>query len=179
MKARGVAGRIRAALDRSPVVIVEGARAVGKSTACAAIAQERGFGSVVDLADAATRAAARRDPSGFLNQLTTPAMIDEVQRVPELTVAIKGAVERPGSDGQFLLTGSARLARDGLGGSDPLAGRAITVPVYPFSLSERWQAAPALQRLFEGRLPEPCNWRPGMSELQRTVPLRVCVPYVR
>lgn len=109
-----------------PVAILEGLRAVGKTTLTHQLAdaglaiEER-----ADLADRRTRERAEQDPAGFVRALRTPAVIDEAQLVPDLLVAIKGVIdERPGPR-QLLLTGSARLSRSGLGGSDPLAGRTL------------------------------------------------------
>jgi uncharacterized protein len=63
---------------------------------------------------------AKRDPKGFVTHLGPRAVIDEIQRVPELTVAVKYAVDN--QDARFLMTGSSTL---GLldSAADTLAGR--------------------------------------------------------
>jgi hypothetical protein len=56
--------------------------------------------------------------------------------MPELTVAVKRRVDRERRPGMFLLTGSSRLGRAALGGSDPLAGRSVRVRLWPMTQSE-------------------------------------------
>lgn len=80
-------------------------------------------------------AAARRDPKGFLADLGSPAALDEVQRVPELLLAIKEVVDRNRTPGRFLLTGSANvLLLPQL--SESLAGRMEILTLWPFSQGE-------------------------------------------
>jgi predicted AAA+ superfamily ATPase len=79
--------------------------------------------------------AARGDAAGFLAGFAQPLVLDEVQRAPELLLAIKAAVDRRRTPGRFLLTGSAnvllvpRVA-------ESLAGRMEIVPLWPFSQGE-------------------------------------------
>lgn len=113
------------ALTSAPVVVLEGGRATGKSTICDALIAERGWAPRLDLSDRPTLEVLRLDPDRFLLAQPTPCVIDEAQLEPELTVWVKRVVDRRRQPGQFLLTGSARLGRHALGGSDPLAGRAI------------------------------------------------------
>lgn len=75
------------------------------------------------MADPTVLAAAAASPSGLIEQVTTPALIDEAQLVPELLLPIKRRVDLDTRPGSFLPTGSSRLGRAQLGGSDPLAGR--------------------------------------------------------
>jgi uncharacterized protein len=63
----------------------------------------------LNLDDAALQTAARQDPQGFLKGLAGRIIIDEVQRAPELFLAIKAEVDRDRSPGRFLLTGSANV----------------------------------------------------------------------
>jgi AAA domain len=78
---------------------------------------------------ATTREAARYDPTGFVSA-DGPMVIDEVQRVPELLLAIKEVVDTDPRPGRFLLTGSARLlALRGL--PDALPGRMETIELWP------------------------------------------------
>lgn len=166
MHARGIATQLGALLDHYPVVIVEGARGVGKSTLCTQVATGRGFSNVVDLTDEATRTAVERDPRSFVERLNGSTVIDEAQLVPELMLAIKRAIDRPGSVDQFLLTGSTRIARTGLGGSDPLAGRAATLSVRPFTLSERFgRPSGGVSAMLRGEPPAIGTWRPSANAL--------------
>ena len=83
----------------------------------------------------ATREAALADPEGFIAGLQGTAFIDEVQRAPDLLLAIKRAVDRDPTPGRFLLTGSANLltARKV---KDALTGRMETIPLWPLAQSE-------------------------------------------
>lgn len=92
---------------------------------------------------------------GFVRGLER-ATIDEVQRVPELLVAIKKSVDDDYRPGRFLMTGSANiltLPRV----ADSLAGRMETVRLLPLAQAEILgrKNAPFLQGLFSGRLPKP------------------------
>lgn len=99
------------ALADTPVVLVMGARQVGKSTLVRSIAAAEHPATVISLDDTNVRASAERDPRGFVADLRGPIVIDEIQRVPELVLEIKDALERDRSPGRFLLTGSANLLR--------------------------------------------------------------------
>jgi uncharacterized protein len=134
---RGISSAVHRAMSETPVVIVEGGRAVGKSTMCRMVAAEHGWPSVLDLSDPGLIDTIRLDPLRVLGDLPSPAIIDEAQLLPELTVWVKRIVDgRQGAPGQFILTGSARLGRDQLGGSDPLAGRSIRLRMWSLTPSE-------------------------------------------
>src|SRR5436190_8960164 len=106
--ARDLLPAIAAALADLPVVVVTGMRQTGKSTLLTTAPQLAGR-RYVTLDDFAQLAAAREDPEGFLAG-DEPLTIDEVQRAPELLVAVKRAVDRDRRPGRFLLSGSANLA---------------------------------------------------------------------
>lgn len=80
------------------------------------------------------RQSAVEDPVGFVS-FGGLTMIDEIQRAPELLLAIKAAVDADPGPGRFLLTGSSRLLglRDL---PDTLPGRMETVELWPFSQGE-------------------------------------------
>jgi uncharacterized protein len=125
-----------ATMEAVPVVIVEGPRASGK-TSIGALLEEKGrIATRVDLSEPTVGLAARSNPTSFVNGLATPAFIDEAQLVPELLLAIKIRVDRERTNGLFVLTGSSRLGRAQLGGSDPLAGRAVRLRVWPMTQGE-------------------------------------------
>jgi predicted AAA+ superfamily ATPase len=87
-----------------------------------------------NLDTAATRQAAIADPAGFVDSGEL-MVIDEIQRVPELLLAIKEQVDSDPRPGRYLLTGSARvLALRGL--PDTLPGRIETIELWPFSQGE-------------------------------------------
>lgn len=118
-----------------PVVAVMGARQVGKSTLCQELAEELGFARRT-LDDRDVREQALADPEGFLADLgDTGAFIDEVQRAPDLTLAIKAIVDRDQRKGRYLLCGSNQ-PRMGRAVSDSLLGRATYRVLRPLTLSE-------------------------------------------
>jgi len=106
---RHAAIRLRAALADRPVVLLHGARQTGKTTLVRALAEPDRLAHYVTFDTIAALAAARGDPAGFLAGLEGPVVFDEVQRVPDLFLAIKAAVDRDRRAGRFLLTGSANV----------------------------------------------------------------------
>lgn len=122
-------------LGDTRIVVVQGARQVGKTTLITQVV-ERLSGRFVTLDNDLTRAAAEADPSAFLAQNPDGLLtIDEVQRVPALVLALKLAVDRDPRPGRFLLTGSANLLRLPAI-HDSLAGRAENIDLYGFSQGE-------------------------------------------
>jgi predicted AAA+ superfamily ATPase len=95
-----------------------------------------------------------RDPTGFVRNLDR-VIIDEVQRAPELLLAIKESVDADPRPGRFLLTGSANLMTLPRV-ADSLAGRMETVRLLPLAQSELAAGGPPvfLERVFRGELPE-------------------------
>jgi len=125
----------REILSYMPALIIEGARQVGKSTLASQLAAD-GRGMVVTLDDQPTREAAEEDPPGFLAQAGGRLLvIDEVQRFPELTLAVKTAIDRDRQPGRFIMTGSSSLWRV-RGLADSLAGRTGRLNLYGFSQGE-------------------------------------------
>jgi predicted AAA+ superfamily ATPase len=132
---RRARGPILTALGDTRVVLVLGARQVGKSTLCASIAANEHRATTFTLDDRATRDAASDDPTGFVAGLPERVVIDEIQRAPDLVLAIKDAVDREPTPGRFLLTGSANLLTNRRV-RDSLAGRAETIRLWPLSQTE-------------------------------------------
>ena len=98
------------ALGDTRVVVVVGARQVGKSTLALEIVKSDFPAAVINLDERATRAAVVADPAGVLADLEGPVFIDEVQRGGnDLLLEIKASVDRDTRPGRFLLTGSANL----------------------------------------------------------------------
>jgi uncharacterized protein len=125
---------VREALADTRVVVVNGARQVGKSTLAEVVLRGDGDGVARFLDDPVTRAAAAEDPVRFVRH-DGLMLIDEVQRVPDLWLAIKHLVDRDPRPGRFLLTGSARLlALRSL--PDTLPGRSETIELWPLSQGE-------------------------------------------
>jgi uncharacterized protein len=125
---------VHAALRDTRVVLVNGARQAGKSTLVKKVLKAHEGARWRTLDDGVTLAAARTDPSRFVLHDDLLA-IDEIQRAPELMLAIKATVDRDERPGRFLLTGSARVL--GLKAlPDSLVGRMETVELWPFSQGE-------------------------------------------
>jgi predicted AAA+ superfamily ATPase len=132
---RNITTQLVEALSDNPVVMLNGARQAGKSTLAKQIISEAHPARYLTLDDAAILAAAKSDPAGFLAGLDGPVVIDEVQRVPELFLAIKAEVDRKRLPGRFLLTGSADVLLLPTV-SDSLAGRMEVLTLWPFSQGE-------------------------------------------
>ena len=121
------------ALADTRVVLINGARQAGKSTLVRAIAGERAA-EWRDLDLPQDRQSALSDPVGFV-AFDGLVVIDEIQRAPELLLAIKVSVDADPRPGRFLLTGSSRLlALREL--PDTLPGRMETIELWPFSQGE-------------------------------------------
>jgi predicted AAA+ superfamily ATPase len=138
----------------TPVVLLNGARQTGKTTLAQALAATTGA-QYFTLDDAATLGLASGDPVGFIRNLNGPAVLDEIQKAPDLFPAIKLAVDKDHCPGRFLLTGSANvLTLPRL--SESLAGRMEIIPLFPFSAGELVGVREGfLSRLFAGRLVRP------------------------
>jgi hypothetical protein len=124
---------VRRRLATSPVVVLAGPRAVGKSVLLRGIADEYDV-PVTDLDDLDTRALVAGDPATFASG-AEPVLIDEFQHVPDLLDAIKAELNRDTRPGRFVITGSTRydmLPRS----AQSLTGRATVVPVWPLSQGE-------------------------------------------
>ena len=127
-------------LGDTPVVLLIGPRQVGKSTLAHHLAPRMGAATILSLDDPAIRAAAQADPNGFIARLERPAVIDEVQRVPDLLYGIKETVDRirltgGSADGSFLMTGSTSIW-DTLRAPESLAGRIERIHMWPLSQGE-------------------------------------------
>ncbi|MCB9728143.1 MAG: ATP-binding protein [Deltaproteobacteria bacterium] len=121
-----------------PVVTVTGPRQSGKTTLCRATFPELVW---VSLEDPDHREYARVDPRGFLHTWREGAIIDEIQRVPELVSYLQTEVDRDPRPGRFVLTGSEHLSLS-QATSQSLAGRTAILHLLPLSWREL-QATPA------------------------------------
>lgn len=149
---RHARSRIDEALKDTRVVLLAGPRQSGKTTLA------RGFDNdgrtYLTLDDPTTRDAAASDPVAFVRGLDR-AVIDEVQRAPDLLLAIKQSVDTDPRPGRFLLTGSANLMTLPRV-ADSLAGRMEVVPLLPLSRSEIAGTRPRfLERAFGGAVDRP------------------------
>ena len=145
--ARHVQTKIVTALQDTRVVLIVGPRQAGKTTLAKLHANsDRPY---ITLDDPATLAAARSDPAGFVRGLKR-AVIDEVQRAPDLLLAIKESVDKDQAPGRFLLTGSTNLMALSVV-ADSLAGRLEVITLLPFARAElAGTPGDLLDRLFDG-----------------------------
>ena len=116
-----------------PFVTVTGPRQSGKTTLCRAAFPSLEY---VNLEAPNQREFAESDPQGFLSQLGGGAILDEIQRVPELLSYLQVFADAQGRNSLFVLTGSEQFRlSDAIGQS--LAGRTALLRLLPFSLAER------------------------------------------
>lgn len=146
---RHLEGVLATALVDTPVVCILGPRQCGKSTLAQHQAPDRAY---ISLDDRNFHQLASVDPQGFIDDLPEFVTIDEVQRVPELFLAIKRSVDANRKPGRFLLTGSANLLQlPRL--ADSLAGRMEWIGLHTFSEAEK-EGAPGhfLEQWLAGQL---------------------------
>ncbi len=125
------------ALADTPAVLINGPRQSGKTTLARQCAAELPY---LSLDDASQLAAARSDPQGFIRQIDR-AIIDEIQRAPELLLALKLSIDQDRRPGRFLLTGSANVMSLPTI-ADSLAGRIEIHALLPLSNAEIADHAP-------------------------------------
>jgi predicted AAA+ superfamily ATPase len=133
--ARGIESELRDILSVSRAAAITGPRQAGKSTLAKQLQAAGVVPHYFTLDDEATRVAARADPDGFALSLPRPAVIDEVQRAPDLMLAVKQILDNDPALGQFLLTGSADLLTARVV-ADALPGRVEYVNLWPLSRAE-------------------------------------------
>jgi len=146
---RWIEPRIIEALLDTPVVLLAGPRQSGKTTLVRQmVAPDMRY---LTLDDELTLLSARNDPVGLIRSLDR-AVIDEIQRAPQLLLAIKKSVDEDRRPGRFLLTGSANLMALPTV-ADSLAGRIETLSLLPLSQSEiEGRAANWIDSAFSGRI---------------------------
>lgn len=117
-----------------PVVVLTGARQVGKSTLLKHLlpqAHHITFDPVIDVGNA------RKNPELFLDHLQKPVILDEIQYAPELLPVIKRRIVEHSTPGQYWITGSQNLGFL-KNVSEILADSAALLSLYPMTLSERY-----------------------------------------
>jgi len=142
-------------LAQARVVCLLGARQVGKTTLVQSVAATEHPVRYVSLDEPGELEEARADPTGFV--AGGRLAIDEVQRAPELLLAIKRVVDSDNARGQFLLTGSANiLTLPQI--ADALPGRVDYMTLWPFSQIELAGGRGSfIEDAFEGRAPRPTD----------------------
>ncbi len=141
------------AATRAPVVTLTGPRQSGKTTLVRALFADRPY---VSLEAPDVRAFAHEDPRRFLAQFPAGAVLDEIQRAPDLPSWLQGIVDEDPAHGRWILTGSRNFAvREGI--SQSLAGRTEILELLPLTWTEiqRFPDPPGTleEALFTGGFP--------------------------
>lgn len=142
---RHLSDEVEEALATSRVVNVVGPRQAGKTTLVRDLIEHERY---LTLDDPGVYAAFENDPHGQIELLSgqragsdLPVVIDEVQRVPQVALALKAAVDRNTDSGQYILTGSSNIFTTGQA-LDSLAGRVTTLTLRPLSTAEVARQSP-------------------------------------
>ena len=156
----------------TPVVIVEGARAVGKTWLLRELQKVNLLAASFTLTEPTQLAAASDNPLAWLRSLPSPFAIDEAQLLPGLPLALKALLDETDESVKCVLTGSAAIGQTGLGGSDPLARRSARLTLEPLTEAELAATEPrpwsVIDCLFDGSptigqtVPLPINWEERM-----------------
>jgi predicted AAA+ superfamily ATPase len=157
IKPRWFQQNLRTSLRVLPVTVVTGARQTGKTTLTRMAEPTWPY---FTLDDVGVLDQAERNPDALLS--TRPVILDEVQRAPQLLLAVKRAVDARRHVGDFILTGSANLLLMKQV-ADSLAGRAAYLELPPFCPTEwqqRTEALTPLDHLFESEF----DWRDWPDE---------------
>lgn len=121
---------------QSKVIVLEGARAVGKTSLVQKELGGLGY-AYLSLANSSTFQQAQENIDLWVSNIERPAIIDEAQRIADLPLAIKEVVDRTSSSRpQFILTGSASINKGGLDGQDPLTRRSQRFTLFPLTQAE-------------------------------------------
>lgn len=126
---------VRESLLDTRVVAVVGPRQAGKSTLVQQVVAESPGATYASLDDGDVRALALDDPAAFVEGRPGLFAIDEIQRAPDLMLAIKSSVDRDRRPGRFLITGSSQLSAN-RAVSETLAGRIERHTLWPLSQGE-------------------------------------------
>lgn len=132
---RKIKPQLMAALADSPVVLIHGARQTGKSTLVKSVAENDYPAKYITFDDSSILSSALNNPHDFLSGYQENLIIDEVQRAPEIFLAIKSSVDKNREFGKFILTGSANvLLLPKI--SESLAGRMEILRLFPLAQNE-------------------------------------------
>ena len=129
---RNIAPVLRQLASQYPVITLTGPRQSGKTTLAKSLFFDKPY---VTLEDLDTRRYAADDPRGFLAEYAQGAILDEIQRAPELASYLQGIVDTDPQPGRFILTGSHQFELM-TQVSQSLAGRTTMLRLLPFTLAE-------------------------------------------
>ncbi len=160
---RSIAPVVRSLAAQYPVVTITGPRQSGKTTICRQIFKDKPYANL-EFPD--TRQFAIDDPRGFLAQFPDGAVLDEIQRAPDLTSYIQPMVDENPAAGQYILTGSQQFeVRSSVNQS--LAGRSALVRLLAFDLNEissGYEVPDSNELLYKGFYPR--IWDQGLNPTQ-------------
>ncbi len=144
---------IGAALESAPAIFINGPRQVGKSTLAIKLMNSQNSYKYISLDDLTIRSAIASDPLAFLQQFSSPVILDEIQLVPELFRAVKLQIDQlrikepEKVNGRFILTGSSNIMLlPEL--ADALVGRVRIQTLLPLSLGEYFNKQPIIETFF-------------------------------
>ena len=142
---RAISKKVKGYAQKYPVVTITGPRQSGKTTLCKMLFKSHQYYSLEDID---VRNYAKIDPKAFLEKcIKKGAILDEIQRVPELTSYIQGIVDNCDKNGQFILTGSQNFLMLNTV-SQSLAGRTALASLLPFCFSEVYKSkVPAIEKI--------------------------------
>jgi len=153
---RDVSNHLKQLTKQYPIVTITGPRQSGKTTLVRHLFPEKSY---VNLEHLETRDFAQSDPIGFLNNLPDGAIIDEVQRAPDLLSYIQVLVDEKQENGLFILTGSGQFKLMAAI-TQSLAGRTALLCLLPFSIHElagRAETMGVLDFIYSGFYPRIYN----------------------
>lgn len=143
---RQLEAQVTQAVRHFPAVVLTGPRRTGKTWLLRHLFPKASYFLLED-PDVVSRL--RADPQGFLDAVRTPAILDEVQHVPEVFALVRSRIDRqPRRAGQWLLTGSQEAPLMN-GVSESMAGRAAVLQLLPLSSRESTKVS-----LLRGGYPE-------------------------
>ena len=153
MISREISNKVLDYANQYPIVTITGPRQSGKTTLCKMIFPDMPYASLESIEE---RSFAQNDPKGFLSRFPQGAVLDEIQRAPDLFSYLQVLVDESGQTGQFIISGSQNF--DLLETvSQSLAGRTAIVNLLPFSLEEIGRIAgsqfPINTLLYQGSYP--------------------------
>jgi hypothetical protein len=162
---RDLTDKLKATAKAFPAVTLTGPRQSGKSTLCRAVFPKHAY---ANLETPDVRSFALADPRGFLAQYPHGAILDEVQRCPELPSYLQGLIDKEPVPGRWVLTGSQNLILlESV--SQSLAGRTAVLHLLPLARNEvrRFEGYPSeldeamlaggYPRIFDQKL-SPADW---------------------